>query len=299
MGFMDHLKIITDDTLREDVRHGSSQYPFAYYLEDIWQFDFHCMDWHWHHELEFVYVREGTVTCLVGTDKIQMETGSGIFINSGILHRFEAKQTAVIPNIVFSPELLAAEGSLLYEKYVAPVLRADMPCQILTPGTDWQEKILQILTRIFSLQEDGGEKELQTVSLLLQMWEIFYRHGEITSASLQDRRINSHQARLQIMMQYIHENYGRSLTLDEIAAEASISKNSALQLFQKYIRTTPVAYLIQYRLVQAAKMLCTTEKSVSFIAEETGFSGAGYFCRKFKQMYHMTPNEYRRKGRNL
>ena len=46
---MDYFKITTDETLRETVQHGSERYPFAYYPEDIWQFDFHRIDWHWHH----------------------------------------------------------------------------------------------------------------------------------------------------------------------------------------------------------------------------------------------------------
>ena len=62
----EYLCIATDDTLRETLPHGNSSYPFAYYLENIWQFDFHCIDWHWHHELEFVSVTEGTALCYVG-----------------------------------------------------------------------------------------------------------------------------------------------------------------------------------------------------------------------------------------
>ena len=46
--------ITTDDTLRETTQHGSASFPLAYYLEDVWEADFHCIDWHWHHELEFL-----------------------------------------------------------------------------------------------------------------------------------------------------------------------------------------------------------------------------------------------------
>lgn len=47
-------RIITDETLRETASHGSEEYPFCYYYEDIRDFDFHCIDWHWHPEVEFV-----------------------------------------------------------------------------------------------------------------------------------------------------------------------------------------------------------------------------------------------------
>ena len=47
-------RITTDETLLENVRHGSPAFPFQYYYEDIWDFDFHCVDWHWHPELESI-----------------------------------------------------------------------------------------------------------------------------------------------------------------------------------------------------------------------------------------------------
>lgn len=54
----------TDETLRETISHGSEEYPFRYYYEDIWLFDLHCIDWHWHPEVEFVLVENGTADFL-------------------------------------------------------------------------------------------------------------------------------------------------------------------------------------------------------------------------------------------
>lgn len=59
-----YAKIITDETLRETISHGSEEYPFRYYYEDIWLFDLHCIDWHWHPEVEFVLVENGTADFL-------------------------------------------------------------------------------------------------------------------------------------------------------------------------------------------------------------------------------------------
>lgn len=291
---MSLYKITTDETLRETVRHGSAAYPFAYYPENIWQFDFHRIDWHWHHELEFIFVAEGTAHCLAGTGKIDLPEGCGLFVNSGVLHRFEAQSSVFVPNIVFSPTLLAPEKSLLYEKYISPVINSSVPYQIFAPCTVWQNQVLQILSQIFTLQETGEDDELCTVQLLFQMWDLLFRHLDLTSDSADLRRFNHKQARLQSMMQYIHDHFAEEITLDMIAASASISKSGALHIFQSGIHTSPVTYLIQYRLAQAAELLHTTQKSVSSIAEETGFTSAGYFCRKFRQHYHMSPNEYRR-----
>ncbi len=288
------FQITTDDTLREMIQHGNSSYPFAYYLEDIWQFNCHCIDWHWHHELEFLSVTAGTAICLAGTNKIELPKGFGMFINSNILHRYEAKSSAVIPNVVFSPSLLAPKNSLLYEKYIYPAIMSSTSYQIFDPQIEWQRDILRILDEVYALQERDQKNELGTVQLLMQVWDLLYRHLDLTSHSLEDQHFSHQQARLQTMMQYIHDHYMNALTLEEIAASASISKSSALHIFQSFLHIPPVAYLIQYRLSQAAEQLSTTRKSVSAIAADTGFTNAGYFCRKFRQYFDRSPNEYRR-----
>lgn len=217
-----------------------------------------------------------------------------MFINSGFLHRFEANASTLIPNIVFSPSLLSPKDSLLYEKYILPVLHSGPAFQVFDPQIAWQKQILTLLKEIYAVQELPEKRELQTLQLLLQLWDILYNHLDLTSNTSAVRRMDSKQARLQVMMQYIHDHYQEEITLEEIARSASISKSSALHLFQSGIQIPPVAYLIQYRLMQAAELLYNTAKPVSVIAAETGFTSAGYFCRKFKERYQMSPNEYRK-----
>ena len=43
-----YTKIVTDENLMETQSHGSQDYPFRYYYEHLAQFDFNCIDWHWH-----------------------------------------------------------------------------------------------------------------------------------------------------------------------------------------------------------------------------------------------------------
>ena len=203
---MDYFKITTDETLRETVQHGSERYPFAYYPEDIWQFDFHRIDWHWHHELEFLYVAEGTAICFIGTSKVELHKGCGIFINSGVLHCFEARSSTFTPNIVFAPTLLASENSLIYEKYILPVINSAVEYQIFDPNSTSERSALQLMLQIFELQGNGQDNELCTIQLLLQFWNILFKDGGWNSDSDSLQRLNHNQARLQIMMQYIHEH---------------------------------------------------------------------------------------------
>lgn len=293
-------KIKTDATLRETVSHGSEEYPFSYYMEDIWLFDFHCVDWHWHSETEFVYVEKGTAEFLIGSGRYALSAGSGIFINARVIHRFEAEESAVIPNIVFSPSLLSSEESLIYRKYIQPLLDSSIEYLIFSRDTPWQSDVLDTLLSVFAVQEteDAHDisdiSEIKTAELLLRLWGIIYENVKIPENTSEAKASAHTRAQLQIMMQYIHKNFSEHISLDDIAKTAALSKSGVLNIFRKYLHTSPISYLVSYRLKRAARLLVTTDNGISLIARDTGFENVGYFCRKFKELFEMTPNEYRK-----
>ena len=143
-----YAKIITDETLRETISHGSEEYPFRYYYEDIWLLDLHCIDWHWHPEVEFVLVENGTADFFVGSSRYVLNTGEAIFINTQVIHRFESSESTIIPNMVFSPLLIAAENSLIYRKYIKPVLMSSVECLIISPTDEKQCEMLDTVRNV-------------------------------------------------------------------------------------------------------------------------------------------------------
>lgn len=287
------LKTITDESYREKLPNDNPDFPFHYYLENVWEFDFHCIAWHWHPEFEFIYVREGSVTCYVGTEKLELSKGYGLFVNSGVLHRYEATDNNIFPNIVFSPNLFGETQGRIFAKYIKPIIDFGISFQILNPNIEWQNIVLNILLSIFELQSQNNFNEFETVKKLFELWNIFYDNIEITSKTQAKSREMQHCSRLQIMMQYIHTHYSENIKLDDIAAAVYISKNSALQIFRKGINMSPFSYLIQYRLARAAELLLSTDRTIASIATETGFDNVGYFCRKFKEQYCISAKEYR------
>lgn len=288
------LRIVTDETLLESARHGTPAFPFQYYYDNIWDYDFHCADWHWHPELELVYVQSGVAVCYIGEEKLKLSPGFGLLINSRAIHRFEAESDTIVPNAVFSPFLLASEESLLYRKYMAPFLNCGAAYVVFDPDEPWQAACIRYMREMFRLQDREEADELGTVCYLLSFWNEMVRHVPAMDAPQKKTPDRSNQARLQIMMQYIQEHYRENVHLEEIAGAVYIGKSTALQIFHQGIHVSPISYLIQYRLRKAAALLTDTKKKVAVIAEETGFQNAGYFCRKFKALYGISPQEYRR-----
>ena len=289
---MDSLcKTRKDEYFLEQACHGEAEFPLRFYREDVWAFDFHRIDWHWHPEVEFVYVEKGEISCFVGTEQFILSQGCGLFVNSGVLHRYEATESVCVPNIVFLPELLGTKTGRIYQKYIAPVIESAISCIRFSPSVEWQQEILQRLLHIFRLTEKENS-EMQIVSHLLELWQQLFIHSETHREHMTGDK--GRRAQLQVMMQFIHANFNRQITLREIADSVHISESSALQLFRQGIHLSPVAYLIQYRLKRAADLLANTNKTVTNVAYETGFSDAGYFCRTFRKYYRQTAVEYRK-----
>ena len=288
-------KIVTDENMMEMIQHGGRDYPFQLYYDDLALFDFHCVEWHWHVGFEFVLIETGTVTFGIGEKQVTLEKGHGVFINSKILHRYYSDGHAVVPNCVVDPYFLAAPESLIYKKYVQPIQKSALNGLIFSPDIEWQAEAISVMRDIVAAQDSEKDVELVTSFLMQRLWHLIYVNTEEKYLTQKDENPASEQARLQMMMQYIHENYDRKLCLENIADQAMISKSTALNLFRSYLDDTPVHYLLRYRLQEAAKLLITTEKKITVIAQSSGFENVEYFCKSFKKHYQMTPTEYRRK----
>lgn len=320
-----YTKIETDATGRETIRDGETEYAFHYYPERMSQFALRTIDGHWHPEIEVLYVESGRVRCMVGADTFDARAGQCVFVNARAIHSFTSEEDASIPNFLFLPSLLADPGSLLYRKYVRPVVASPHPYLLLTgeeaetragrpdaggrsgaaPGGAENGRnrlsgyeIIRTVRNIIDVQRDpaqSGLRELRTCELLFRFWEqictVYRRFPKETPAA--GFRAAREQARLQAMLGYILENYSRPLSLDEIAASAGVSKSSALGIFRGCLHTTPVSCLIRCRLRNAAELLAVTDDSVQSIARRTGFESTGYFCRRFRSAYGVTPSEYR------
>lgn len=289
-------KILTDENMMETIQHGSKEYPFHFYYDNLELFDFHCIEWHWHTEFEFVYVETGTVYFGISDKQFALSEGQGVFINSKILHRYFSQGNAIVPNFVLMPYFIAAQDSLIYQKYVLPIMASPMDYQIFSQYIPWQAQALSLMREMMAAQENASDVELVNSYLIQKIWHILYQNTDVEHMGKKENYSASSQARLQLMMQYIHQKFAYNISLSDIADQAKVSKSTALNLFQRYLGISPVTYLVNYRLQEAAKLLASTEKKVTVISKDTGFDSVDYFCKAFKKYYKLTPTEYRKKA---
>lgn len=291
--------LVTDEEMRELKQHGSSGYPIQFYVDELYRFPDQTLPLHWHPEPELWVAEGGDVLAQVGSDTFRLKEGCAIFVNTNVLHGFrQAAPDARLqcPNIVFSPELIAPAASLIYQDYILPVLTDHrIPCMILERQRGWQGELLGHLDHMFSLfQEDNTPcPEMAVQRTLNQIWQILYLHREEVPLLSSPEHQHLLQIRTQKMLSFIHNSYHLPISLADIARSAGISKSEASRCFQACLHTSPVSYLLSFRIRMARHALSTGQGTTEQISAACGFQSASYFCRMFRRYTGMSPRQYR------
>ena len=274
--------------------HGTHLFPVAFYLDLLPRDE---IPWHWHNELEMGLIVEGSAIVEAGSASRRLHAGEGFFINSNILHTViqSADDSCEIHSVVCHPRAISGStDNIIWQKYLKPMIENQAcPSFFLAPDVIWQSQVLDCLSSLWQAAEQepygyeiGIRNELSTMVTLLSQYQ-----PVVSKKSFgKEQRDN---ARIKEMLTFIQANYGRELTIEDIASACSISASECIRCFRATISTTPIAYLKSYRLQQAALKLQLSTDKISAIAESCGFQEMSYFAKSFKEVYGCTPSEYR------
>lgn len=85
--------------------------------------------------------------------------------------------------------------------------------------------------------------------------------------------------------------------IDQLAKQMLMSRTAFYNKFKLLTGMTPNEYINSKKMRAAALLLRgNPELSIAEISDRLGFSTAGYFCRKFKDVYGVSPNRFRANG---
>ncbi len=98
---------------------------------------------------------------------------------------------------------------------------------------------------------------------------------------------------------YIEENLSSPLLLCDIADHTGFSKYHFLRFFQSTLGESAYDYLRRRRLAKAAQDLLETNDRILDIALRYQFGSQEAFTRSFKQVYGLTPGQYRKRQQPL
>jgi len=126
--------------------------------------------------------------------------------------------------------------------------------------------------------------------LLLRIFQILSSKYEFSLSKEQQKTMNF--IIFEEICDFIQRNYS-TITIQQLVDTFHFQEDYFNRLFKKKTGMTYSAYVQDVRLTRAEKMLYSTNKSVSEIAELIGYHNKGYFYKIFQEKYGMTPQQYR------
>lgn len=249
--------------------------------------------WHYHPEIELVYVNGGSGKRQIGSHISCYTDGDLILIGSNLPHCgftdiltgnksetvVQMKKDFLGSDFFAIPEMkkiqslfdLAMGGIAFYGETKKKIGLRMESLEILT---DFQ-RLLEILNILNELSISREFKILNAEGLWLET----------------ERKDND---RINIIFNHVKANFTEEIALSEIAAIANMTIPSFCRYFKKVTNKTFTQFVNEYRLVHASKLLAEKPISITEIAYECGFNNFSHFNRSFKKFTGLSPSEYRK-----
>lgn len=254
---------------------------------------FHVM--HWHDDLQFLYVADGTIEIQTLEDRLTVPQGEGAFLSKGVVHCIHSTEADHYYNLLYpADELRFLPGlpGLPANDDIARVLDGtSLPLCPLTQKTAWERHAIHLLQELAAFA--AQPPDFYDYRVLLHLFELVLLLRAHAPLAPTKKEEDANALRTKQILHYIAAHYAEDVTLDDLAASAHCSKSACLRAFRACMATTPYNYLIEYRLEQAALRLRQTDDPVAAIAEAVGFHHFSLFGKSFKAKTGQTPKAYR------
>lgn len=293
-----------DERQREIIPSYSDVYPYV------------CLDvtldyligrsWHWHNAFEVDYILDGSIDFLIQNEKVHLEKGDAIFINSAIIHKanatIEDKKCSIYAHLFSDLFLSGMYGNIFDDKYIFPIKNSQcMPYYVVHPNTPRGVSIINaLLEAIIINQEEPFGYEFQIRSIMCKLWILLLEEtADYRSSRPADFIFSTIDSeRLQKMITFIQKNYMEQISVPDIANAASISVRECNRCFQKKISVSPSSFLTTYRINIAAQLLANTTLPIIMVSERCGFASSSYFAKVFQKHIGLSPKDYRNQHNN-
>ena len=270
--------------LKENRPHGTKEYPYTQYFIRNQKKAFH-IPVHWHDELEIIYVKTGRLFISIQEERFEGKQGDLFFVNSKELHFMESDDLTVeYYTILFPLEFISFQSDDVIEKkkYVLPARIGNLEVEQKI------EECIRELIETNDRREYGFQ--LRTRILLLEIMEQILLSRSFTIAS------NGNDVAFQReMISYIQEHFAENISLQMLADEFHLSKKYISEYFKDHFSIGFMQYVGHLRMTKAKRLLLDTDMPITEIALACGFNSVNLFIRKFKELYQVTPLQYRKR----
>ena len=252
--------------------------------------------WHFHEELEIVYIIKSTGTRFVGDSIEKFQSGEVVLIGKNVPHMWlndevyfekESELLAQAVSVHFKDNFVGKEFLSLPEMQpIARLFQKAMQGIKFSKVTDNIKKELKNLNSL-----DPAIKITRIIEILSQL-EKEQNYSLLSSNGFINTFHQTESNRLNTIYEYVYQNFHTPISSKDVANLANMNASAFSRFFKSTHRKSFTRFLNEIRIGFACKMLFENKESITSIAYACGFSNISNFNRQFKIIKGESPSSF-------
>ena len=243
-----------------------------------------------HKDVELLYVIKGSVYVKIESNEYYMKKDDVLLINENNKYNFKTLEDAILICISISYFELC---KIIEYKSIK------FKCNSIIDFDNNYTKLKENINNVLDCFLRNGKK-LALISLQLDLISELIEKYVVTDDLIQaDGKKMKHVERLNEITSYIYSNYKQSITLNDLANKEFLSVPYLSKFIKEQLGVTFTEYLNSIRLNYAIEDVINTDLPITRIALDNGFATTFIFNKCFRENFNMTPNEYRKKFKQV
>lgn len=247
---------------------------------------------HWHNAIEIILVLEGSLIVEIGTGTYQIQKSEIEIVNPNEVHSLTKGEDdnlilmLQIDSDFFEQYYKGAKDVFFYADSSLPEIQQSQRYKTLREYI--AVLFYEVLSQYENYEEETEQRLLTMMYYLLNNFHyLFYEEESLREDDLELERYHR-------IVRYITDNYKERVSLQEIAEQEFLTSQYLSYKIKNTFGHGFNDFLNHTRVEESIKLLLSTERNITEISEEVGFSHVRYYNRHFKIHYKMSPSEYRK-----
>lgn len=246
---------------------------------------------------ELVIILKGTAMHVIDEQNFPVKAGDVFVISQNHEHQYVDMHGLALANILFDSDSLMMEQwdiralpgfHALFS--LEPAFRTQHNFRSRLQLSDSQLNQINTIVRDLTLETENRNPGYRVMAKGLFM-QLAVALSRAYSSTPNEESIDL--LRIGDAIAHIETHYAQKISLDELARKSYLSQRHFSRVFAESVGRPPIDHLMYVRCQKAAELLKGTERTITDIAFDCGFSDSNYFTRCFKKTLEMTPKQYR------
>lgn len=289
------------EKLKEEYYIESEINPSVHFTSIIMQPRVNYLTQNHHHRLRIAYIKEGYGEYVIDGHYYDISPGDIFVFNNMERHNI---RTVYAPNplryinLHFEPRFIwANQCHFLSSHYLDIFFKRNSSFKNRLPRDN--PALKQVQTLMLEIEEEFKSKPAEYGSMikvkLLHLLTLIVRY--FNTSTEQQRKpptpLERNLVALHQVMEYIHSNLDRKITLEDLAEVAHLNPSYFSTLFKRYNGLAPSQYITRMRVERSLGLLKDPGMTVLEVAGSCGFDSMANFYKAFKSVTGRVPSDYR------